>query len=266
MTFKERYGDMGLVAGASEGIGAAYAHALAARGFNLVLIARRESPLQAIAQQITNQYGVKVFPISCDLGSADAIQQITQQIGDMTIDFMVYNAASSFIGPYLSTTLSTHTNIATVNMLSLLGLLHYFGSKMVAQRRGGIVIMTSMAGLQGSAYLSTYAATKAFSRILSEGLWFEWKPLGVDVIACCAGATLTPNYLNSNPGKGSWLEPKPQLPEQVAEECLQKIGTTPSFVSGRGNKFVSFLMRHFFSKKKAIEIMGTAMKRMYKIT
>jgi short-subunit dehydrogenase len=127
------------------------------------------------------------------------------------------------------------------------------------------VIMSSIAGFQGSGFLSTYAATKAFNRVLAEGLWYEWAPHGVDVIACCAGATATPNYINTNPGKASSLEPRSQLPEHVVEECLKRIGTTPSFISGTGNKLVSFLMQHIFSKKQAIKMMGDGIKKMYGI-
>ena len=265
MTFKDKYGPTALVAGASEGIGAAYAFALAARGLDLVLIGRRRQPLEDTARQITERFKVKVLPVCCDLADTDAVKQISDAIGDLPIDFLVYNAASSYIGPYLSTGLETHRQIASVNMLTPLNILYYFGGKMVERRRGGIVLMTSIAGFQGSGYLATYAATKAFSRVLAEGLWYEWRPLVVDVIACCAGATATPNYLKTKPGKASILEPKPQLPEQVAEECLNRMGTTPSFVSGTGNKLVSFLMQHLFSRKKAITTMGDGMKKMYGI-
>jgi short-subunit dehydrogenase len=265
MTFKEKYGNTALVAGASEGIGAAYAYALAARGLDLVLIARRKEPLEATASHIIEQFGVNVLLISCDLVTADARQQIIQAIGKKDIDFMVYNAALSYIGPYLATDVSTHNGIASVNMLTPISMLHYFGGKMVERRKGGIVLMSSIAGFQGSGYLATYASTKAFIRVLAESLWYEWRPKGVDVIACCAGATATPNYINTNPGKASILEPKPQSPEQVAEECLQKIGKTPYFISGTDNKLVSFLMRHLFSKKKAVTVMSDGMKKMYGI-
>ena len=253
------------MAGASEGLGSAYAYALAARGLDVVLIGRRRQPLEETARKITEQFGVKAMPVVCDLSTADAVQQIDDAIGDLPIDFLVYNAAMSYIGPYLATDLSTHNGIAAVNMLTPLSVLHYFGGKMVERRRGGIVIMASIAGFQGSGYLATYAATKAFSRVLAEGLWYEWRPLGVDVIACCAGATATPNYLRTKPRKASPLEPKVQLPAAVAEECLKRIGTTPSFVSGTGNKVVSLLMRHLFPLKKSISLMGDSMKKMYGI-
>ena len=265
MTFKEKYGDTALVAGASEGMGAAYAHALAARGLNLVLIARNKVPLEATAQLIREQYHVKVLPVICDLAAADAVPQITAALNGLTIDFLVYNAASSYIGPYLATGITTHNNIAAVNMMTLLRMIHYFGEKMVERKKGGIVIMASIAGFQGSGYLATYAATKAFDRVLAEGLWYEWRPHGVDVIACCAGATATPNYINTNPGKASPLEPKPQLPQQVVEECLSKIGKTPSFIAGTGNKFVTLLMQHIFSRKMSIKMMGDGMRKMYGI-
>jgi uncharacterized protein len=282
ISFKEKYGPTALIAGASEGMGAAYARALAARGLNLILIARRPGPLEATAAQIRKQSGANVQTISCDLSAPDATQQIIDATRNTPVDFLVYNAALSYIGPYLATNLSTHTGIAAVNMLTPLALLHHFGGKLAArrdrqtpeqrrdptmaeQRRGGIVLMASIAGFQGAGYLATYAATKAFNRILAESLWYEWRPLGIDVIACCAGATTTPNYLNSNPGKASPLEPKPQTPEQVVEECLRRIGTTPSFVSGAGNKWVSFLMQRVLSRKLAIRMMGDGMKKMYRI-
>lgn len=265
MTFKEKYGNTALVAGASEGMGAAFAHALAARGLDLILIARRKGPLDATASQITGKFGVKVQTIICDLTTADAANQIIKATKDKPVDFLVYNAALSYIGPYLATGLDTHQNIAHVNMLTPLAMLHHYGGKMVERGKGGIVLMASIAGFQGSGYLATYAATKAFNRVLAEGLWYEWKLKGVDVIACCAGATATPNYINTNPGKANPMEPKPQLPEQVVEECLRKTGKTPSFISGRGNKLVTFLMQYIFSRKQAVNIMGDGMRKMYGI-
>jgi len=190
MTFKEKYGDTALIAGASEGMGAAYAHALAARGLNLVIIARRKEPLDVTAEALKAKYGVEVQTVPCDLASPDALQQIETAIGDRQIDFLVYNAALSYIGPYLATGLITHQNIASVNMLSPMALVYYFGGKMVERGKGGVVLMSSIAGLQGAGFLATYAATKAFNKVFAEGLWYEWKNKGVDIIACCAGAQL----------------------------------------------------------------------------
>ncbi len=262
---KEKYGPTALIAGASEGLGASWARALAAKGLDLILIARRPEPLAEITRELTQKFGVKVLPLSIDLAAPDATQQIITAIGDRSVDFLICNAAASHIGPFLNTSLSTHQQTAAVNMLTPLSLVHHFGAQMTTRQKGGIILMSSLAGLQGSGYLATYAATKAFLKVLAESLWYEWRPYHVDVIACCAGATATPNYRNTNPGKASPLEPKPQQPEQVVAECLRRIGTTPSFVSGAANKWVTFFMQHLLTKKIAIRMMSDGLKKMYRI-
>jgi uncharacterized protein len=266
MNIKEKYGPVALVAGASEGMGAAFAHALASQGMNLVIVARRKKNIEILARELSEKYSIDVWSVCCDLAAPDATGQIRDVIGDIMINFMVYNAAISYIGPYIENPVSEHMHIAEVNMLTPMKMIHHFGSRMLDVKRGGIILMSSLAGNQGSGFLATYAATKAFNRILAESLWYEWKTRGVDVIGCCAGATLTPNYILSKPRRISRLAPKPQLPEAVVEECLSRIGKTPSFVSGRQNKIASFLMKFIFSLKKSVNIMGDTTRKMYGIT
>ncbi len=262
---KAKYGQTAMIAGASEGLGAAYATALAKQGFDVVLIARRVEPLKALAAQLESDYKVQGTFIACDLADKDATEQIKLALGDKQIDFLVYNACVSYIGPFLETDIETHLRIAEVNMITPMKMLYHFGAEMLKRRRGAIVMMASMAGLQGSGYLSTYGATKAFDRIFAEGLWYEWKNKGVDIIACCAGATATPNYLNTNPKKTSMFEPKAQIPEDVVAECFTKIGQKPSYISGSSNRFASFLMQKLFSRKTAVNMMGDTTTKMYGI-
>lgn len=264
MKFNDRYGSVALVAGASEGLGAAYAYALALKGFELMLVARREQPLQKIAIEIREKYGVKVTCISCDLSEPDALEKILYLLGSTEINFLVYNAALPFIGPLLQLHLDDQVKMATTNMITPLKMIHHFGNKMVVSGKGGIVLMTSLAAFQGSPFIALYSATKAFALTLAEGLWFEWKSKGVDIIACCAGATATPNYINSNP-KFGLFRPQVQSPEDVVAECFKKIGKTPSLITGRGNRIASFFMQKIFSRKRAVSIMGTTTKKMYRI-
>lgn len=264
MSFKEKYGPTALIAGASEGLGAAYARALAARGLDLVMVARRKEVLEASASAIATRYGVKVLPVACDLAAPEAIWVILDALGSRPVDFLVYNAALSYIGPFLSTNLSTYTDIVSVNATAPLVLLHHFGREMVGRKKGGVVLMSSLAGFQGSGNLATYAATKAFCRVLAESLWYEWKPFDVDVIACCAGAIATPNYLDTKPARVSVFEPPVQQPEAVVEECLRRIGRVPSFVSGRGNRWVSFLMERLMPRKASVTMMGDALRKTYR--
>ena len=125
--------------------------------------------------------------------------------------------------------------------------------------------MTSLAGLQGSGYLSVYAATKAFNRILAESLWYEWKNREVEIIACCAGATATPGFINTNPEKSSIFAPEILKPEAVAKECLRMLGKKPSFITGRANRFASFIMQKILPRKMAVNIMGDTTKKMYRM-
>jgi hypothetical protein len=181
------------------------------------------------------------------------------------INILIYNAAKSYIGPFLNNSAVNHSLIAQVNMATPLNMLHLFGEKMVTKGQGAIVLMTSLAGFQGSGYLSVYAATKAYIRILAESLWYEWKNSGVDVIACCAGATATPGYKNSDPEKTGILTPRVLAPEEVANECFKKLGKQPSFVTGRGNRLASFIMQKIMPRKMAITVMGDTTRKMYKL-
>jgi len=263
MTFKEKYGQVALIAGASEGLGAAYSFALAKRGLDVILVARRKEALDKTASEIRSAFSVKVTTVCCDLADENAIKQIADETGGTAIDFLVYNAALSYIGEYLSAGIETHERIVAINMLMPLRMLQHYGGAMVQQGKGGIVLMSSLTAMQGSPFLATYAATKAFNRILAESLWYEWKVKGVDVIACCAGATATPGYILSKPKKLNLFAPKVQSPEEVAEECLRKIGKQPSFIPGTGNRIASFFMSKVLSRKKAISTMGDTTKKMY---
>jgi short-subunit dehydrogenase len=263
-SLKERYGSTALVAGASEGIGAAFATCLAAEGMDLVLIARREGPLQQFAASLEKRYAIHTTCVSCDLSLEGATRRIEDALGDREINLLVYNAALSYIGHFIKNPAENHRQMAQANMLTPLEMLHVFGGKMLARKRGGIILMASLAGFQGSGFLSMYAATKAFTRIMAESLWYEWKESGVDVIACCAGATSTLNFIETQPEKTSFLAPRVQKPHEVAKECLERIGTQPSFISGKGNRIASFFMQKIFSRKAAITIMGDTTRKMYR--
>jgi short-subunit dehydrogenase len=265
MTIKQKYGPTALIAGASEGMGAAYAHALASDGCNVVLIARRKEPLEDTAAIVRKKYNVNVDAISLDLSLPSAAEELLTTLAGKEINFFVYNAAISHIGPFLPHALKDHLDITTTNMITPLKLVHHFGNDMIKKGRGGIVLMTSMAALQGGGFIATYSATKAFNLVLAESLWYEWKNKGVDIIGCCAGATTTPNFLNTNPGKTGLIKPPLQTPEAVVAECLRKIGKTPSFVSGSSNKLASFFMHNLISRKMAALILGNTTKKMYHI-
>jgi short-subunit dehydrogenase len=159
-----------------------------------------------------------------------------------------------------------HNNkIANANMITPLNMLKIFGESMLKKGKGAMIMMASLAGFQGSGYLAVYAATKAFTRVLAESLWYEWKNRGVDIIACCAGATSTPNFIKTKPEKQGFFAPRVLSPEEVVTECMNQLGKKPSFVTGSGNKLASFVMQKLLPRRIAINIMGDTTKRIYRL-
>lgn len=265
MNLLQKYGTLALIAGASEGLGAAFATHLAAEGMNLVLIARRKELLEKFAAGLEDKYKISVSCICCDLANATAAKQIEETLKGKEINLLVYNAALSHIGRFEEKTVEEYNQIAQANVITPMSMFRIFGEMMLKKRKGALIMMASLAGFQGSGFLTVYAATKAFARVFAEGLWYEWRQKGVDVIACCAGATSTPNYINTKPEKASFLAPRVQAPEEVVRECFQKLGKTPSFVTGNGNKMATFIMQKILPRKMAIKIMGDTTRKMYRL-
>lgn len=265
MILKKKYGSLALIAGASEGLGAAFSEYLAKSGFDLILLARKKDPLEKFASFLTERYPIRARTICCDLSEMDAVNYLTDEMKEASVDVFVYNAALSFIGPFENDTPEHMNSIAAANMITPMNLVRYYGEAMLGRGKGAIILMSSLAGFQGSGFLASYAATKAFSRILAESLWYEWRGKGVDVIACCAGATSTPKYLATDPGKPGFLAPRVTTPGEVVEECFRHLGKRPSFVAGRGNRIAAFLMQRLMPREMAIKIMGNTTRKIYKI-
>ena len=260
--FVARYGPWALVAGASEGLGAEFARQLAARGLNVLLVARRAEPLEVLATELRQQHRIEARIAVVDLSDRELPTQLAAVVGDLEIGLVVYNAAHSLVGPFLDQELAGLLRTLDVNCRGPVVLSHVLGQQMAQRGRGGIVLMSSMAATQGVPLVATYAATKAFNLVLAEGLWEELGRVGVDVVACRAGATRTPAYERSQPqgsaGKGILGEPGP-----VVTAALQALGRHPSVVPGWVNRFAAGLLGHLLPRRTAIQIMAKATRSMY---
>ncbi|MFT3921595.1 MAG: SDR family NAD(P)-dependent oxidoreductase [Myxococcales bacterium] len=174
---------------------------------------------------------------------------------------MVYNAAHSIQGEFLDHALEDHLRAIDLNCRGPLALAYHFGKSMRARKRGGLILMSSMSGLQGTAMVVSYAATKAFNTVLAEGLWEELRGHGVDVLACVAGATRTPTFESSQPADGGALA-RPMEAQQVAREALAKLGATPSMIPGSVNRAAAYVMR-FLPRAQAVSFISRATRKMY---
>jgi short-subunit dehydrogenase len=263
-SFKNQYGSWALIAGASEGLGEAFAEELAKRGLNLVLIARRENLLQKISKNIKKSYGVEVIVLSLDLNSSDMLEVIESRTSDLDVGLLVYNAALSPIGLFTNHTLDTHLKVINLNCIGSMTLTYHFCRKMKEKGRGGIILMSSMAGLQGSPIHASYGATRAYTRHLAESLWYEMRDYNVHVTACVAGATATPNYLISEPEDKGLIKPKPMKPEKVVKFALKGLTKNkPRMVPGFANKLSVGFLHTFLTSKGRIKFMGSIAMKMY---
>ena len=262
--FAQRYGPWAVIAGASEGIGASFSRRLAGRGLNLMLFARRAERLEQLASELRSKYGVEIRTQSLDLGAPNLLEALKSATANLDVGLVIYNAAYSPIGRFLDVELEDHFDAIKVNVHGPLVASHYFGRRLAARGRGGLILMSSMSGYQGTAMVANYAATKAYDTILAEGLWYELHEQGVDVLACVAGATLTPSFEQSTDRTpSSWLA-HPMRPDEVTEQALQDLGQKPTGVSGRRNRFGATLLGRILPRHAAIRMVSRETEHMYR--
>ena len=252
LDFTERYGPWAVVAGASEGLGRAFATELARRGINVILVARKEAMLLQTATQLREAHGVETVVLALDMGVPDAIERLADSVADREVGFVVANAAYVPIGKFGEVAPADLDQAIAVNCRSTLQLARHFLPPMAARGRGGMVVMASMAGLQGTPMLATYAATKAFDLVLAEGLWEEFGAHGVHVIGSAAGAIADPNLAKVKTKRA----PGTLSPEAVVSETFAALGRGPRVVPGRTNKVASVLMSRLLPRRAAVRIMA----------
>jgi uncharacterized protein len=183
-----------LVTGASSGIGEAFADVFAAAGWDLVITARREDRLRALAERLERQHGRRVHVITADLAQRDAPARLCDEIAarGIAVDALVNNAGYGVAGSYVNNAWAQHDTFIQVMVTAVAELTHRLLPPMIERRYGRIVNVASLAGLvPPSAGHTLYAASKAFLIRFSESLAQEVRHHGVHVTALCPGFTLS---------------------------------------------------------------------------
>ena len=228
--FAQRYGPWAVIAGASDGTGAAFARHLASLGLNLVLIARREGPLNQLSNTLQNDFGIEVRPVSIDLYQPGAGQRVVQAADGLEVGLFVSNAGSDPNGSaFLGAPLSAWKDMVERNVSALFEPCYGFAEHMLHRGRGGIIVMSSGAALGGQPGGTVYSATKAFGLNFAESLWAELAPKGVDVICAVCGAMDTPS-LNKLLDERNLTVPGLWDPDEVTATILARLGDTPVHV------------------------------------
>lgn len=193
MSFAERYGPWAVVLGASEGTGREFARQIAAQGVPSLLIARREGPLRALAEEIHRESGVECLTLTIDLAATDAADRIAAAAGRREIGLLVSNAGSDPHGAFfLDRELSAWTELVQRNVMTMMQCVHHFAAPMRSRGRGGLLLVNSGACYGGGSALGPYCGSKAFTLCFAEALWAELRPHGVEVLTLVLNRTDTP--------------------------------------------------------------------------
>jgi short-subunit dehydrogenase len=223
----KKYGPWALIVGGSNGTGEAFARKLAAQGFKVVITARRTGPLEALAQDLRSQ-GAEVRTVSVDMTKPDALAKTRAVTDDIEVGLLIYNAGVVG-GPddFIKQDPEQYRGYVGLNVLGQADFAHHYGGLMCGRGRGGIIMVGSSASYMGSPGLTVYCGVKAFSRIFTEGLWFESEKYGVDVLHLALGFTDTPTIQQLG------LDTKyAQSPDAAAQEGLDNIANGPVWIAG----------------------------------
>ena len=231
-----------LITGASGGIGEQLARVFARNNHNLVLVARSESKLASLADELTKAHGVDCIVMPADLtdpaAPAALFQQTQQQ--QIEVDCLVNNAGLLCEGALNDNTLETHLNLLQVNVSACTALAWLYLKPMLIAKRGRILNIASTSSFQPVPFLSTYAASKAYLLSFSEALWIETRGSGVSVTAVCPGFTNTDMIARQDGGKSMSIPLVPNMEaSEVAEEAYKAcMDGKAMHINGRMNQLV----------------------------
>jgi uncharacterized protein len=254
LPFARAYGPWAVVAGGSEGLGAAFAAEISRRGLNLVLVARRPEPLELTAATLRREHGVEVVTVAADLASPGTLDQIATAAADLEIGLVVANAAIAPHGRFLDTGPAELAGTADLNCRASMLLARTFLPGMAQRGHGGMIFVSSLAGMQGVPGLAAYSASKAYLISLGESLWAELRPSGVDVLTVCAGAVATPGYQQAARRQA----PGSTSAEIVAATALRALGHGFRVVPGTVNRLSAFVLQRLTPRRTAIAVFGRA--------
>ena len=251
-----------LVTGASDGIGLEFCKILARRGYDLILVARREAVLNEISATLMTDHGIRCTVISSDLSKSNAAQSLFKAIQkqELQVDFLINNAGLLHNGFFTHLKLADQEKMMRVNMMALTSLCHLFANDMAARQGGHILNVASLAAWMPIPNQNIYAATKAFVLSFTQALHNELKAAGtgVTVTALCPGYTAT--KMMDNPQQGaklaipdSMMQSAADVAEQGINACLKGKAT---WIPGFSNRFTAAIT-HLFSKMVLARVAGS---------
>lgn len=240
MAFSEKYGPWALIAGASDGVGLAFARALAREGLNLILVSRNQAKLDVAAAGL-RALGAECVTVSADLSKPEGSSQAIAAAGTREVGLVITNCgADSINAKFLDADIAAWEGLAAMNVTTKLRLAHHFGRAMRNRGRGGMILVNSGACYNGMSGLATYCASKGFVLNFSEGLWAELRHHGIDVLSMVLGQTDTPSYRATLERSGQPVPESWASPDDVAATALRQLPHGPIFNWGQTNDMAGY--------------------------
>lgn len=234
-SFKQRYGPWAVITGATSGLGLAVAEQLAAAGLHLVLVARRETELHALAARLTTGHRIDTRVVVADLGQATGLAAVETETLALDVGLLVAAAGFGTSGPFVNANLADELSLLDVNCRAVLAQSHHFARRLVKRGRGGIILFGSLVGYQGAPRAAHYAASKAYVQSLAEALHVELAPHGVDVLASAPGPVATGFATRARMTMGH-----ADRPQTVVRATLAALGRKMTVTPGPRSKFLTW--------------------------
>ncbi len=262
---RQKYGNWALVAGAAEGIGEGFTTVLAEMGFNIILVDQNLAAMNTLAINIMQNHNIETRILRLDLIDGDSAAKCLDAAKSVGARLLVYVAAYSRVKRFSELKSDDLDGFLNINCRTLLHLVHGFSNHLIQENKnGGIILLSSLAGLIGPQYVATYAATKAFIIRLAEALRDELKGKRIDILACAAGTVSTPTYRKSKPSFEK-MKPPVMQPDEVAGYAISRLGKASLCIPGLSNRLTYFFLLKILPRSLASRLVNQAMKKMYDI-
>lgn len=259
MSFRKigkKYGPWAVVTGASSGIGRALAIELSKANINLVLVGRDVAALDRLAAELAANCSVECRVVMFDLAEKDCLEVLQRSTAELDVGLLVASAGFGTSGSFLDNPLEPELEMLNVNCRALMALSWHFGRRFAERGAGGLVLIGSIVGFQGTPWAAHYSATKAYVQVFAEGLGRELKARGVDVLSVAPGPTNTGFAARANMKLGKSMDPM-----SIAPEILNSLGRKPTVLPGFLSKLLVYSMAPL-PRWARISIMGSVMRGM----
>lgn len=249
----KNYGQWAVVTGATSGIGLELTTLLAESGFNLIINARNIDRLLDLQSELQNKHSIIIKVVAGDIGTDEGINAIINSANGLNIGLFIAAAGFGTSGRLIDSNIQDEVTLMRVNCEAVLRLSYFFGKLFSTQKRGGIILLSSMVAFQGVPFSANYSASKAYVQSLAEALSIELKTFNVNVLAAAPGP------VESGFGKRANMKMNMTLqPSDVGVPILKALGRKNTVLPGSLTKFLMYSLK-ILPRWGKVKVMGKVM-------